>query len=245
MNKNFLIFLSCALLLFGKVAGQNIEISGIALNNKQITVTYNLNDSVPSNSYIIRVYSSWDGFTQPLNATGDVGLDIKTGLHRSFVIPVPADSLLNKPLSLEIRGRLFIPFINTSAINQYKKFKRQVDYNLSWTGGSAQNILVFDLYDRNNRKVHAFTNIGNAGHHTFRFPTHIRPGTYYFRISDSKNEDEVVTTNPFIIKRKVPLWLKAIPVLGAGSLAIILLSNSQSGQGSGDLPAMDKLPDLN
>jgi hypothetical protein len=245
MNKFNWIPLVCALLLSGKVASQNIEISGIALNNRQITVTYNLNDSVPSNAYIIRVYSSWDGFTQPMNATGDVGLDIKTGLNKSIIVQVPVDSLLNKPLSLEIRGRRFIPFINTSAINQYKKFKRQVNYNLNWTGGSAQNILVFDLYDRNNRKVHAFTNIGNSGHHTFRFPTHIKPGTYYFRISDSKNVDEVVTTNKFAIKRKVPLWLKAIPVLGAGSLAVILLSNSGSQSTNGDLPPMDKLPNLN
>lgn len=245
MNKNFLTFLLCTLLLFGKVAGQNIEISGIAVNKKQIIVTYNLYDSIPGNAYIIRVYSSWDGYTQPLSATGDFGLDVKTGLNKQIILPLPADSLLHKPLALEIRGRLFIPFINTSAINQYREFKRQTNYNLNWTGGSAQNILVFDLYNKKNQKVYAFTDIGNSGHHTFRFPTHIKPGSYYFRISDSKNEDEVVTTRPFFIKRKVPLWLKAIPVLGTGALAVILLSNSQNSQGAGELPAMDKLPDLN
>ena len=67
---------------------------------------------------------------------------------------------------------------------------------------------------------------------------YIKPGkNYRFRISDSKNEDEVVFTNRFVIKRRVPLFLKALPVIMAGSVLYLMLDGKgENGTQEKDLP---------
>lgn len=204
---------------------QIIELKHVELQNNKVVVYYNLIDSVEGRFYSIRLYSSADGFLNPLEKIqGDVGLEVKPGLNKKIVWSVAEETAINlqQKISLEIRGRIFIPFINTESINQYKVFKRNRNYDLTWAGGSPQNILNFDLYN-GDKKIASFPNIGNIGHHSFRFPAHTKPSKHYrFRISDSKNKEEVVFTQEFKIKRKVPLLAKIIPALAAGYFASIL-----------------------
>lgn len=204
---------------------QKIELKHVEFKDNKVIVNYNLLDSIADRYYSIRLYSSSDGFLNPLTkVAGDVGLEIKPGLDKKIVWTVKDEPQINfeQKISLEVRGRIFIPFINTESINQYKVFKRNRNYDLTWTGGSPQNILNFDLYN-GDKKIASFPNIGNVGHHSFRFPAHTKPSRHYrFRISDSKNKEEVVFTQEFKIKRKVPLLAKIIPALAAGYFVSIL-----------------------
>jgi hypothetical protein len=201
--------------------GQSIIIDGVQLKDTKVIIYYQIQDSLVNRSYSVRIYSIADGFMNPLQAvTGDVGLEVKSGLHRKIVLDTQAEwpNGMEATQSFEIRARVFIPFINTESINQYKLFKRNRKYNLTWTGGSAQNVLNFDLY-KGERKVTSFPNVGNSGHHLFVLPSHVKPGSgYRFRISDARNKDEVVYTQTFRVKRKIPLGLKAIPLVVAGYL---------------------------
>ena len=226
-------------LLQGQVHGQSLEIKNIEIKGNKFIVYYDLMDSVVNRSYTIRVYSSADGFINPLQKiSGDVGLDVKTGMNRKVewsFLEEPG-SMAEGKLMVELRARVFVPFIKTESINQYKVFKRSRTYNLTWSGGSAQNVLNFDLY-RGDRKVASFPNIGNAGHHSFKFPSHIKPGNNYrFRISDSKNADEVVYSNTFKIKRRIPLVVKSAVVLAAGASVFLLLNKDEGGGGGNGLP---------
>ena len=57
-------------------------------------------------------------------------------------------------------------------------------------------------------------------------PTSVKPGKgYYFLVSDSKNKDQVMKTNTFIVKRQVPLAIKVLPIAIIGA-AIPLLGGS-------------------
>jgi hypothetical protein len=217
-----------------QVFGQSLEIKNIEFKSNRFVVHYDIVDSIADRSYTIRVYSSVDGFVSPLQKIqGDAGVDINAGKHKKLEWAVLEElgASFEGNVTLELRGRIYIPFIKTESINQYKVFKRGRNYNLTWSGGSEQNVLNFDLY-RGDRKIFSFPNIGNAGHHSFKFPTHVKPGkNYRFRISDSKNKDEVVYTDVFKIKRRVPLAIKAVPILALGSVVYMVLNKKEEDEG--------------
>jgi hypothetical protein len=211
-------------------AAQNLKIRNVELRNTRMVLHYDLLDSVEGRYYSIRAYSSTDGYLNPLEKVkGDVGLEVKPGTDKiiewdfSNELPPAYDG----KVSVEVRGRIFIPFINVQSINQYKVFKRKRKYNITWTGGTPQNVLNFDLFN-GEKKVHTFPNLANVGHYSLEFPSHISPDkNYRLRISDTKNKEEVVFTEEFRIKRKIPLLFKAIPLAAVGYAAYFIMQPSE------------------
>jgi hypothetical protein len=89
--------------------------------------------------------------------------------------------------------------------------------------------LHFDLYKGDKKVGVNFTDVANTGRYKMVLPTNVKPGkNYKFKISDTKNKDEVVYTAPFQIKRKVPLMLKVIPLIGLGGLVYVLTGGTDS-----------------
>jgi Ser-Thr-rich glycosyl-phosphatidyl-inositol-anchored membrane family len=219
-------------LLIGVCQGQSIELKFVEIKQNKVVVHFDILDSLEARFYSIRVYSSVDGFLNPLEkVSGDVGLEVRPGKNKTVTWTASEElsSTFKDKVSLEIRGRIFIPFISTESINQYKLFKRRRKYELTWKGGSPQNILNFDLY-KGEKKITSFTNVSNVGHHTFEFATHVRPGKgYRFKISDVKNKEEVVYTNQFTIRRKIPLLLKVLPLVAVG-VALNFLNSTPAGE---------------
>lgn len=218
-------------LLKGVCQSQSIELKFVEIKQNKVIVHFDILDSLEDRFYSVRVYSSVDGYLNPLEKiTGDVGLEVRPGKNKTITWAASEElnATFKDKVSLEIRGRIFIPFINTESINQYKVFKRKRKYDLTWKGGSPQNVLIFDLY-KGEKKVTSFPNLANVGHHTFEFPSHVKPGNdYRFRISDAKNNEEVVFTNQFRMKRKVPLLLKVVPLLAMGVGLNFLLQSTPS-----------------
>jgi hypothetical protein len=219
---------------------QQLEVKHAEFKSGLVSVHYSLQDSVVGRVYTVWLYASRDNFLSPLQKiSGDAGLEVKPGTDNTIVWDARSEygADFEGKVSLEVRGRLFIPFINTESINQYKVFKRGRKYNITWSGGSSQNILNFDLY-RGDRKVISYPNIANVGYQTIEFPSHVKPGKgYRFRISDSKNKEEVVYSQPFKIKRKIPLTLKVLPLVGAGYVFLSLSGKDTPDDAIPDPPA--------
>jgi hypothetical protein len=209
---------------------QTIELKYVELLDNMVVLQYDLLDSVEGRFFIIRLYHSKDNYLNPLEKiTGDMGIEVRPGLNKKIVWDAREElgELFDGSVALEIRGRVFVPFINVEQINHYKVFKRGRKYALTWSGGTPQNILNFDLFNKD-QKVLTFPNVANVGHHQFEFPVHLKPGkSYRFRVSDTKNRDDVVYSQPFQVKRKVPLLLKVIPAtLAATALGIFFVNRS-------------------
>jgi hypothetical protein len=232
----YILFLLSLFLMTLTSAAQDIELKYTEFKDNKLVVHYVLKDSIESRVYVIRAYVSRDNFLNPLEkVTGDVGMEVKPGADNKIIWDVGEElgAGFEGKVSLEIRGRIFIPFINTESINQYQVFKRKRKYHITWTGGTPQNILNFDLY-KGDKKIISYPNLANVGTYNLEFPSYIKPGKgYRFRISDSKNKEDVVYTNTFKIKRKVPLLLKAVPaaIVGVGLYALLKPKN-----GEPDLP---------
>jgi hypothetical protein len=192
---------------------------------------YDLLDSISNRAYTINVYSSADNYINPLSkVSGDVGLEVKPGGNRKIIWRAKEElgPDFAGDLALEVRGKIYIPFVKLDGFNDYKNFKRLRNYKITWTGGRGNSVLNFDLY-RGEKKIASFPNIANVGQYTVKFEGNIRPGNNYkLKVADAKNKDDVVWTDNFKIRRKTPLLLKVIPLLGLGYLATTLAGSSST-----------------
>ncbi|QOI98429.1 MAG: hypothetical protein HRU69_13415 [Flammeovirgaceae bacterium] len=220
------ILSACLLLVTGQFCiAQQFTIKRVELLNQQVIVHFDLTDDVSGRTYTLNVYGSHDNYLNPLQKlSGDFGLEVKPGLNKKFSWDPKAElgEDFSGSVALEVRGRLYIPFVRFTGFEDYRVLKRGKPYQLTWSGGTQQNILNFDLY-KGDKKVTTFSNIANVGNYKLTLPTDTKPGKdYRFKISDTKNKDEVVYTGNFAVKRKTPLLLKVLPVLASGYLVVLL-----------------------
>lgn len=229
------VFLSITIVFYtGKSFSQNLTIEKIEYKNNQVLVHYDLVDSIAGRLYTVRLYSSFDNFLNPLtHLIGATGFEIKPGLNKLIIWDAKNElgSTFNGKVALELRASLFIPFIKFNNFEGYKNIVRGRRYNITWTGGTTQNILNFDLY-KAEKKIASFPNIANVGYYSIRLPTNVKPGKgYRLRVSDSKNSDEVVNTGLFAVKSKIPLSVKVVSAVLLVGTTYYLLSRRNN-----DLP---------
>jgi hypothetical protein len=213
-----------------RAVAQEINVKRIELEHEKVSLVYDLQDTTRGRHYTINVYSSRDNFINPLkNISGDWGLEVPPGNNHKIVFNVKEEfgADFNEKLAFELRGKVYVPFIRLDGFNHFRKFTRLKHYEIHWSGGRPQNVLNLGLY-KGEKKVHVFPGIANEGQYSLFFPASTKPGkNYHFRITDSKNKDEIVNTGSFAIRRKVPLIFKLIPAAAAGSLLYILLKPEQ------------------
>jgi len=236
-------FLSLVFIVFGMHAhAQEFIIKTIELTPDQVILHYNLIDSTKNRTYTVYVYSSRDNFLAPLTkVSGDMGLEVKPGKNRRITWNSKEElgSLFVGDVELEVRGKVYIPFIRFDGFNEVKSRKRAVPFLVKWSGGTQQNILNFQLY-KNEKLVYTFPNVPNSHEYKLTIPSSVKPGdNYRLKVSDSKNKDQQMVSSGFNIKRKFPLLLKALPVIALGGAAFALAGGSS---GSTDLSEPPPVP---
>jgi len=214
---------------------QRFDIKGVELEGDRLNIYYDLIDSNPSNTYTISLYSSRDNFISSLTkVAGDQGLEVHPGINKKIVWNAKEELGPNfeGKVALEVRGRVYIPFIKLDDLQ--KSFKRGKATQVSWSGGSSQAVLNFELYN-GERKIESYPPVPNVKNYEFMVSTSVKPGSgYYFRISDSKNKDDVVLSPKFSVNRKVPLALKAAGAAVVGGAVYMLLGTG--GNTNKDIP---------
>jgi hypothetical protein len=201
----------------GRTSAQDFSISKLELAGNNVLVYYDLVDSV-KRTYSIVLYSSNDGYGSPLQqVTGDVGLEVQPGRNKKITWNAQQElgPTFKGELGLEVRGKVYIPFVKLDGFDDYKSMKRGKTYRVTWTGGRGNSVLNFDLY-RGETKITTYPNIANVGHYDMEIGK-FKPGkTYKLKISDAKNKDDVVYSSTFKVSRKIPLIL---PIIGGIGLA--------------------------
>jgi hypothetical protein len=191
---------------------QDVIIKQIALSpNGSVVLTYDLTDDRIDRKYSLYLYASSDNYIQPLTkVSGDVGVDIAVGGNKTITWNAKEElgDTFTGNVSLELKGNIYVPFIALDNFDDYKVLKRGKPYEVTWTGGRGDNVLLFELYEGDS-KIKVFDERPNIGNTTITIPKDVKPGRYRFKISDSRNRDEVVYTMNFLVKRKVPLIAKA------------------------------------
>ncbi len=225
-----MFFLLCGVSLFAqKIAVKKIEMAG-----EKIIVHYDLDDGNPNNEYQISLYSSRNAFNAPLaKVSGDVGPDVKIGLNKKIVWNVKEELGPYKGrLSLEVRGRVYVPIAKLSNISTKSKFKRGKSHNITWKPGNA-NAIHIELM-KGGQRVSGELNQPNNGTFNLYVPPHATIGSdYTLRITDSRS-NETVTSEPFSVTRKVPLLIKVLPAVAVAGVVAVLASGGGGGGGGGN-----------
>jgi hypothetical protein len=210
------------------LCAQSFDIIRVEVKGGKIDLHYSLTDTV-ARSYTVSLFSSADNFTSPLTkVAGDVGLEVKPGLQRKITWDATTElgADFNGDVALEVRGKVYIPFVRLDGFDDYKKFKRKKAYDITWTGGRGNSVLNFDLY-KGDTKVATYPNIANVGHYKLKFEN-VRPGNdYRLKVSDAKNKDDVVYSAPFAVRAKVPMVIKMLGAAAAGAAITVLIINGK------------------
>jgi len=206
------IFIILGLLFFTlDCFAQEVKITQLELQtNGDIAIYYDLLDEKVERKFSLYLYTSQDNYIQPMTkVSGDVGVDLNIGKSKKIIWRAKEEfgPDFKGNVSLELKGNIYVPFIALDGFDDYKVFKRGKPYDVTWTGGRGDNVLNFELYQGEN-KVKVLEERPNVGNTTIIIPSDVKPGRYKFKISDSRNKDEVVYTLDFLVKRKVPLGLK-------------------------------------
>lgn len=238
--KRLLLFL----FLLGSSASyaQLATIKKIELTGEKIIVYYDLEDSNPNNEYQINLYISKDNFGTPVSKVkGDVGAEIKPGTGKRIEWNIFEEfSSYKGDLELEIRGKVFIPFVKLQSFGHGRKYKRGKAYELAWRPGNTNPVHV-EVF-KGSQRVQGELNIPNNGKYTVNLNPHLKPGkNYNLKVTDSRKSDDFVTTEKFKVKRKVPLFFKLIPVFGVAYLVYTQAGASKEQ----DLPGVPDLPASN
>lgn len=236
------------LLVFATSYAQKIAVKKIEMAGDKIIVHYDLDDGNPNNEYQISLHSSRNAFNSPLaKVSGDVGADVKIGLNKKIIWNVKEELGPYKgKLSLEVRGKVYIPIARLNNITTKSKFKRGKSHAITWRAGNS-NAIHIELY-KGGQRVSGDLNQPNNGTYNLFVPQHAAVGKdYTIRITDSRSAESVVTSEPFSVTRKVPMLLKVVPILAIGGVAAVLLGNGGSpggggGNGGGENPEEIPLP---
>jgi Ser-Thr-rich glycosyl-phosphatidyl-inositol-anchored membrane family len=223
-----------SLFLFFSVSAQNLTIKRIELAGEKVLIFYDLDDGNSSHEYLLNLYSSRDNFAAPLaKVTGDVGSEIKPGIDKKIEWSIREEfGGFKGRISLEIRGKVFVPVVKLQNFDASKSYKRGKHYDITWKSGST-NAVNIELLEGNQRIQGDMTQPNN-GAYTFYIPASIKPGKdYRLRFTDSKVPDEVIFTPYFKITPQIPTILKiAVPVVVV-AVAVVVLGGTGGGGGSG------------
>src|ERR1044071_2571367 len=185
------LLLAVTVLVASTAFAQTVAIKKVELAGELIIVHYDLEDSNPNNEYLINLYSSKDNYFAALTkVTGDVGMEVKPGLNKKIMWRIRDEYGAYKgKIALEIRGKVYIPFVKLTGFDAKKKYKKGSSYNLTWKPG-ASNPINIELY-KGGERVSRELNQPNNGSHTLFFPKHIKSGKdYRLKITDTRNTDE-------------------------------------------------------
>lgn len=118
-------------LLFSQsVKAQTVENIVASFDGEKISITYDLNHNVVEHKFIISLYSSHNGFQNPLTlVTGDVGNDIPSGKGKKVIWNVRSElpPYFNDELAFKVKAKLIaLPITETKeaiALNTEEKVK--------------------------------------------------------------------------------------------------------------------------
>ena len=232
MRFKVLVLSLLTLISLSPVSAQSVEnvVAEVGSNGKVI-ITYDLKGDPEKERFSTSIYSSHNGYSQPLvNVTGDIDTEYNVIPGSGKRVEWDAASELgsyNGELAFEIRARVY-QFLRVTRPAAGKWVRRGSTTAITWAGGQSSEKINIQLL-KGERIVSNLSTVNNSGSYSWSIPKDIEKGKdYKLRLTGSKGP---ITTEPFSINAKYPLLLKvAVPAaLIAGTIVLI-------GGGSDDGP---------
>jgi len=211
---------------------QSVEIDFIEFRENNIVVHYNLDDGANSNrQFLVQLYSSQDNFTTPLTrVSGDFGTEVSAGFDKKIVWDITKElGAFKGDIALELRGRVYVPFVKIKDIEEGQVFKHGRNYPLNWTSGNLSGTVNIELFNSDGERLWGENNVANVGKFDWFIPGNIKKGSNYkLKFTNTRDRNDIVYSPSFVIRPKIPLLAKvgaAAVVLGA---TVILVNEKKT-----------------
>jgi hypothetical protein len=238
MRRNILKFIAVTgfvLTGFAEARSQSLQIDFVEQSGRNIVVHYNLDDGANSSrQFLVQLYSSQDNFTTALTrVSGDVGAEVNAGVDRKIVWDITNElGAFKGDVALELRGRVYVPFVKIKDIAEGQIFKHGKNYPLNWTSGNLSGQINIELFNARDERIWGENNVANVGKFDWYIPGNVKKGKdYRLKFTNSKDRNDVVYSRSFIIKPKIPLMAKiaGLAVIAVG-VEVILSQKSKNSE---------------
>jgi hypothetical protein len=212
------------------VFGQTFRNIRVHKKEDKVIIVYDLVNEEAGSKVIVKIFASHDNFGAPLTGvTGDVG-EVLPGPNRR--IEWSPDKVQNaETLTFQFKGDVIHGWNFTKPGNG--KLRRGKKYQLRWVGGLPQDTVTLKFITPAQEEIN-ITQSMNTGFYTWRVPKKLATGAgYVLRLSKGRE----VREEQIIMKRKIPTFIYAIPLMGA---AIFLKGSSGDTSKPGELPDAPK-----
>jgi len=222
------------------VNAQSIEIDFIEFAGRNIVVHYNLDDGANSTrQFLVQLYSSQDNFTTPLTrVSGDYGSEVTAGFDKKMVWDVTRElGAYSGTLSLELRGRVYVPFVKLKDFKEGQEFKRGKNYPLNWASGNLSGQLNIELFNAAGERIWGENNVANVGKFDWYLEGNVKKGSNYkLKFTNAKDRNDVVYSPGFTVKRKIPLLVKVGGVVAVAAAVKLVMPASDKSAGAEPYP---------
>lgn len=218
---------------------QKIHIKNMELVSDKLVVHYEIEDPNQNNEYKVALFASKDNYAAPLTkVNGDIGIEVKPGFNKvEWDIRNEFGGTYKGPIAVELRASVFIPFVRLKTFTTSKGYKRGKTYPLEWRPGNTNPVHI-ELFDGTTR-LQGELNYPNNGAYTMNFDKRLKPGkNYRLKITDSKHADDFIYSESFKVRRKIPLLLKALPIVGVGYFVSTLIGGDEEDNGMPEFPGV-------
>lgn len=219
------------LVLAYPTSGQQIEDVWISIRGNSLVINYNLETDNPEDVFDVQLFSSHDGYKEPLKlVVGDVGPGIKSGELKEVIWNVEDEyGDIELEIKLEIRAVVHSPLVAITNLDLNEKIRRGSVFKLEWDGGDLKQIFSLELISEENNIAHIGNTLNNQ-YYDWHVPADISlDKTYKIKIVDISDPGNFTLSNSFLVKRKIP-WVYRIGAfaLAAGITTIIITSTGDN-----------------
>jgi hypothetical protein len=203
------------------VKAQEFENIIASVHGDSIEIAYDLKNLPAESSVNIKVFSSHNAFTSPLqNLYGDLKL-VKNGLGKKIIWNAADLRGYTGELTFQLDGEI----IHAWKFKTKSKFRRGKQLVIKWTGGSEEDKIRTELLDPSGNQIFA-TECENKKSHSWTLPKSLKPDRgYSLRISVA---DHTVENKSVRISRRIArLWI-ITPILMAATVFYMIQPADQT-----------------
>lgn len=247
MRKRYQI---CYILLFYftllPVCAQDITNIRAETKGNLVIVFYDLNAKIAGQLYEVKVYSSHNNMEAPLTyVRGDVGTSIVPGKDKRLEWGAKKEiGKFNSELNLKIEARLIFSPIILKTPAPKTVVRRGRTYDITWDGGVEQENMQVELW-KDSTLSFIITRTPNQGKYSWELPLSLVPAdTYKVRLMSVTAPANFRFSEPFSVRRKIPLVAKIAPFVVAAGVGSWLLFRRLTATGATEdpLPGPPSLP---
>jgi len=196
---------------------QTIQNLNATFSDGKVIVVYDLLGSKPGETYSLGLYCSHNNFSAPVkNVIGDVGNNISTGFGKKIIWDAAIElGTFSGQVSFKVMGEMNHLPITFIAPQSGRSASRGKSMNILWEGGRPDQNVTLEVFN-GNEQVSEIGQTKNSGRYAWSIPKDFDKGTYSIKLTSGQ---EVIQSESFAIKSKVPMLVKIIPIVVVGVLA--------------------------